>query len=110
MNIKLVYKSKSGFTKRYAEWIARETDCELIPLKRSNAASVSGCDIFIYGSRVHAGRVDGLSKARELFVRSGAKHMIVFATGGMPNSAVDTLEEMWRNNLTADEMKEIPHF
>ncbi len=42
------------------------------------------------------------------FVRSGAKHMIVFATGGMPNSAVDTLEEMWRNNLTADEMKEIP--
>lgn len=49
MNIKLVYKSKSGFTKRYAEWIARETDCELIPLKRSNAASVSGCDIFIYG-------------------------------------------------------------
>ena len=110
MNIKLVYKSKSGFTKRYAEWIARETDCELIPLKRSNAASVSGCDIFIYGSRVHAGRVDGLSKARELFVRSGAKHMIVFATGGMPNSAVDTLEEMWRNNLTADEMKEIPRF
>ena len=40
----------------------------------------------------------------------GAKPMIVFATGGMPNSAVDTLEEMWRNNLTADEMKEIPHF
>lgn len=110
MKIKLVYKSKSGFTKRYAQWIAQETDCELIPLKKANAAAVSGCDIFIYGSRMHAGRLDGLPKARELFARSGAKHMIVFATGGMPNSAVDTVEEMWRNNLTADEMKAIPHF
>lgn len=110
MKIKLVYKSKSGFTKRYAEWIAGETDCELIPLKRSHASAVSGCDIFIYGSRIHAGRLDGLSKARELFAASGAKHMLVFATGGMPGTAVATVEEMWRNNLTADEMKSVPHF
>lgn len=78
--------------------------------RRLKIASVSGCDIFIYGSRVHAGRLDGLAKARELFVKRGAKQMIVFATGGMPNSVIDIVEKMWQNNLTADEMKTIPHF
>ena len=110
MNIKLVYKSKSGFTKRYAQWIAGETGCVLLPLRGCGAASVEGCDVFIYGSRVHAGRLDGLDKARKLFAMSGAGHMILFATGGMPNTAADTIEEMWRNNLTADEIKTVPHF
>ena len=110
MNIKLVYKSKSGFTKRYAQWISQETGCELIPLKTCSAASVSGCDVFIYGSRMHAGRLDGLDKARKLFAASGAGQLLVFATGGMPNSAVDTIAEMWENNLSADERKAIPHF
>ncbi|MDO5147648.1 MAG: flavodoxin domain-containing protein [Eubacteriales bacterium] len=110
MKIKLVYKSKSGFTKQYAEWIAQETGCELIPEKAANISDVKGCDVLVYGSRMHAGRVDGLSQARKLFAGSGAKHFIVFATGGMPCSAVETVEEMWKNNLTAEELESIPHF
>lgn len=110
MKIKLVYKSKSGFTKRYAEWIAQETGCELIPMKAANTSIAGGCDVMVYGSRMHAGRVDGLPKARKLFARSGAQHFIVFATGGMPCSDADTVDEMWRNNLTGEEMTSIPHF
>ena len=110
MKIKLVYKSKSGFTERYAEWIAQETGCELIPIHAANTSAVKGCDVLIYGSRMHAGRLDGLPRARKLFEKSGAKRFVVFATGGMPCSAADTVEEMWRNNLTGEELATLPHF
>lgn len=110
MNTILVYKSVSGFTERYARYIAREVNCRMLPWKEADASAVSGCDILIYGSRLHASRLDGLGKARKLYAQSGARRFVVFATGGMPNSAADTIEEMWRGNLTPEEMEAVPHF
>ena len=31
-------------------------------------------------------------------------------TGATPNAAEDTINEFWRQNLTGDELKKIPHF
>ena len=30
MKIIVIYKSKTGFTKRYAEWIAEELKCDIV--------------------------------------------------------------------------------
>lgn len=110
MQITLVYKSKSGLTQRYAQWLAEETGCLLLPLQAAGASNVRGCDILIFGSRMYAGRLDGLAKARKLFAASGAKHKIVFATGAMPTSAVETIDAMWSANLTGEELAALPHF
>ncbi len=110
MKIVLVCKSCSGFTERYARWICQEAGCTLLPWKDASASALSGCDVLVFGSRLHAGSVDGLKKARRLFEKSGAGEFIVFATGAMPNTATDTIEEIWRRNLTAEELRAVPHF
>ncbi len=110
MKVILVYKSTSGFTERYAQWIAQATGCELLSWKDTRAAALSGCDVLVYGSRMHAGTLDGLAKAKQLYKESGVKQFIVFATGAMPNTAADTIEEMWRRNLTEEERLAVPHF
>lgn len=108
--ILVVYKSVTGFTKKYAEWIAQETKATLMDIKKAAKEPISGFDTIIFGGRMHAGTVDGLKEARQLFKQSGAAHFLIFATGAMPNEATDIIEEMWSKNLTPKELSKIPHF
>lgn len=106
----IVYKSVTGFTKEYAEMIAQEMDCLLIDLKNVTAQMMSEVDIVIFGSRMHAGMIDGLKKAKQLFAQSKASQFIVFATGAMPNEEKETIDEMWKNNFSSEELQNISHF
>lgn len=106
----IVYKSVTGFTKEYAEMIAQEMDCLLIDLKNVTTQMMSEVDIVVFGSRMHAGMVDGLKKAKQLFAQSKASQFIVFATGAMPNEEKETIDEMWKNNFSSEELQNIPHF
>ena len=36
--IGVIYKSKTGFTQKYAQWIAEETGCDLIPYEQREQA------------------------------------------------------------------------
>ena len=90
----IVYKSVTGFTKEYAQMIAQELDCSLIDFKNVTAQMMSEADIVIFGSRMHAGMIDGLKKAKQLFAQSKASQFIVFATGAMPNEEKDKIDEM----------------
>lgn len=108
--ILVVYKSVTGFTKQYAKWIAEELDCAVMELKEVTAKTMSEYNTVIFGGRFHAGSVDGLKKAKQLFRESTATKFVVFATGATPNTAAEMIEEAWRNNFASDELKRIPHF
>lgn len=108
--ILVVYKSVTGFTRKYAEMIAQEIDCTLMELKAATAEIMSGYDTVIYGGRLHAGTLEGLKDAKKLFQQSSASQFIVYATGAMPNTSAEIIEEMWKNNLSSEELSEIPHF
>lgn len=111
MKILVAYKSKTGFTKKYTEMIAKEIECTLMDFKSVTPELVSDYDVFVFGGGLHAGMVNGLKKAREVFNKSRAKKFIIFATGGTPNAAAgEVLEEMWKNNLSQEELENIPHF
>lgn len=106
----LIYKSSTGFTKRYAEMIADETGCDLIDHKAATAEMLSEYDTVIFGSRAHAGMIDGYKKIKKLFEESKARKFILFVTGATPNDAGDVIEAFWKQNLTDEELSEIPHF
>lgn len=106
----VVYKSSTGFTKKYAEWIAEELKCTLADYRTVTAEKLSGYEIVVFGSRAHAGMIDGYKKARELFQKSAAGKIILFVTGATPNAAEDMIRDFWSQNLTADELSQIPHF
>lgn len=106
----VVYKSSTGFTKKYGEWIAEELNCEILPLAQVNADLLSKYEIVVYGGPMHGGHIADMKKARELFDGSAAKKLIIYATGAMPNEGNETIQEMWRANFNPDELAEIPHF
>ena len=108
--ILVTYKSVTGFTKEYAEMIAEELDGKLMDFTGMSKETMSEFDTVIFGGRFHAGLVDGLKKAKELFATSKATKFIVFATGATPNAAKDMIDEAWNNNLTPAELESIPHF
>lgn len=109
-SILVTYKSVTGFTKQYAEMIAEELDCGIMDIKSVSGERMSEFDTIVFGGRFHAGSVDGLKKAKELFSGSKATKFIVFATGATPNDAEDVIKEAWEHNFTPAEMESIPHF
>ena len=99
MKALIIYKSKTGFTKWYAEFIAKEVDGNLMDFKEVTAEIMSGYDVVVYGGGLYAGMINGYKKAKEMFEKSSANRFILFATGGTPNEATKEIEEVWKNNL-----------
>jgi len=105
----ILYNSWTGFTQRYAELASKELGCPVCALKDA-PPDLSQYSAVVFGSRLHAGSLDGWKRARKLLARRGAKKLVVFATGAMPNEAEGQIQRMWEQNLTAEERKAVPHF
>lgn len=106
----VVYKSKTGFTKRYATWIANQLEWEMVSIEDFYNKSVEVYDCIIFGSRVHAGKVDGLKKVKALIRGNAKRKLIVFATGGTPIAVTDRINQIWEASFTSEELEQIPHF
>ncbi len=108
-NTIIIYKSSTGFTKKYAQMISDETGCPLVDFKNATAKTMSAYERVVFGSRAHAGRIDGYSKIKEMFHKSAARSLVLFVTGAMPAEAEDTIKAFWAQNLGSQQSK-IPHF
>jgi len=110
MKIIIVYNSKTGFTKIYADWIAEELSCKTLSYNDFSEVIIKEYDIVIFGSRIHVGKIEYLDKIKSCFDSKPDKELIVFATGGTPCAAEEVINKIWSNNLTESELKTIPHF
>ncbi len=111
----IIYLSKTGFTKKYAQWTAEESGADIIPFseaKKRRDKILTEYDSVVFGSRLIGGTINGLSKAKKLFY-TGKIPFAVFVTGATPIDAQDTaptLKKMWEQNFTPAELDSIPHF
>lgn len=106
MKIIVVYNSKTGFTKKYGEWIGQELGCKAVPI---NKADYSNCDLIIYGGWMMASKIAGLDKIKNNASVKGKK-LIVYATGMTGQNEEKAIEKIKNDNLTAMEQKEIPFY
>lgn len=102
----VVYKSKTGFTKRYSEWIAEELGCEAIALNSVNEQKLAEYDLVIYGGGFMGGMIGGANKIKKI----SHKNLIIFGTGATPNEATEMIDKAKEQNLTPEEMGKIPFF
>ena len=49
----VAYKSKSGYTKKYAQWIAQELNCDI--KENAELSDIINYDVIIYGGGMYAG-------------------------------------------------------
>lgn len=94
----VVYKSNTGFTAKYANWIAKELGCEAVEFKKVKTASLTQYDEVIYGGWIMANMVNGYNKIKNL----NLKKVVVFGVGMSVPS--DTVAQMMaeQNNISRE--------
>ena len=102
----VVYKTSTGFTKRYAEWIAQALGCEAVSIKQESAKKLKDYELVIYGGGSIGGSINGLAKIKKQYTGQ----MIVFQTGATPQEATEMIEASAARNFTEEERKRIPYF
>ncbi len=110
--ILIIYKSSTGFTKKYAGLLAEKLDCRAINFKNIRSVSLSSYDMLIFGTRAHAGSIDGLKRFRKILKQTGSRQLFraLFVTGAVPAAEKDAIQQLWQNNLTESERTYLPHF
>lgn len=79
--IAVIYKSKYGSTKKYAEWIANEIGADLIEVSRAHNDIVSKYDTIIYGGGLYEDRISGVSFITKNYEALKDKNIIVYSVG-----------------------------
>ncbi len=97
----VVYTSSTGFTKRYAQWIANELKCEAKTLKEISNKEVQEADTIVYGGWIMGNMIMGLEKLQKMY--SGK--LIVFAVG-----ASQVSEQITETIKKENHIEKIPFF
>jgi len=94
----VVYSSRTGFTKQYAEWLSSALECECKPLADVDAFELKDYPLVVYGGWVRNGEIDGLPEIRGM-IRG---KLMVFAVGALPKTRA-VRERLEANNELAPE-------
>ena len=105
----VLYRSKYGSTKSYAQWIADELSCEAIDAKGFDVNKLMDYDTIIYGGGLYAEVIAGVSLITKNIEKLSGKKLIVFTTGLTPTDCREyydgmVLEKNFKNG-TADKVK-----
>lgn len=103
----VAYKSKSGYTKTYAEWIAQELDCDI--KENAEISDIIGYDTIIYGGGMYAGGFNGIKLITKNLDKLSGKKIALFAVGSNPGREHE-MQPFWDKVLTAKQQKNIGHF
>ena len=80
-NIVVVYKSKYGSTKKYAQWIAEECQADLFDVLEVNPEKLKQYDTIVYGGAIYANGISGVSILTKNYEALKGKKIAVFTVG-----------------------------
>ena len=101
----IVYTSQTGFTKRYAEWMAEELGAELVTLeeaKKQNDRYFADYDAIIYGGWAMGGKIVNSEWFTQRIPSWKGKKLVLFCVGASPNE-IPEVEVALHNALTDEE-------
>lgn len=101
MKVLVTFQSKTGFTKKYAEWIAQEVNGELKEISEVRASEITNYDTVIHGGWIMGGMINGLDKIKSFC----PNRLIVFGVGFTAKEEVEMSKCIETNKL-----KDIPFF
>ena len=80
----ILYASKYGATKRYAEWLAEKTGFDCVETKKAKIEDVKQYDTILLGGGIYASGIAGLSFLKKNIAQLREKKVIVFCDGASP--------------------------
>lgn len=104
----VLYRSKYGATKTYAEWIASELDCEAIDAKNIKIDDILKYDTIIYGGGLYAETINGVILLTKNIEKLKDKKLIVYTTGITPLKYREYYDKLvLEKNFTPEMLKQI---
>ena len=108
MKTLIVYRSKYGAARQYAQWLQETLRCDCLENKDLDPARLAGYDTIVLAGGVYAGRVAGLDLVIKNPGAFAGKRLAVLATGMTPHHA-ELLPTLRSGNMTGP-LSEMPLF
>lgn len=101
----VIYNSQTGFTKRYAQWIAKASGADCFELSEAKKRNITDYDAIVYGSWACAGGISKLGWFKNNIEKWAEKKLIVFCVGGSPIDSPEIAPALNRNFNTSELQK-----
>ncbi len=97
----VIYKTKYGSTREYAQWIAQECGFPLCSVRQRLGRILADSDIVILGSPIRIGRVKIAPWMKRRWQMLRQKKLVVFSvSAALPDDP--SVHDAWRQSLTED--------
>ena len=107
-NTVVVYESRYGSTKKYAQWIAQDLGCTLIETKDATVEKLQTFDTIIYGGWLHAGSIKGFKVISKDIDKLKDKNIVVFSVGCSTGKREEDIKGVEKVNFKG--LQDIKHF
>ena len=105
----VIYNSQTGFTKRYAEWIAEATGADCLALSAAKKKNLTAYEAIIFGGWACAGSISKISWFKSNIDKWADKKLIAFCVGGSPIDNPE-IEPALKQNFTESELEKVNIF
>ncbi len=105
----VIYNSQTGFTKRYAEWIAEATGADCLELSDAKKKDLAAYEAIIFGGWACAGTINKISWFKANIDRWAGKKLIAFCVGASPIENPE-IEIALKQNFNESEQKKVKTF
>lgn len=109
MKTVVIYNSQTGFTKRYAEWIAEATGADCFALADAKKKNMDDYEAIVFGGWACAGGISKLSWFKGNIDKWNGKKLIAFCVGGSPIENPE-IDEALKKNFTDSEREKVSVF
>lgn len=109
MKTAVVYYSQTGFTRRYARWIAEAAGADCFTLSEAKKKNLAAYEAIVFGSWACAGGISKLSWFKGNIDKWAGKKLVVFCVGGSPIDSPE-IEQALRQNFTKSEWEKVNVF
>lgn len=109
MKTAVICHSQTGFTRRYAQWIAEALEADSLSLTQAKGTDLRPYETILFGSWACAGRISKLDWFKRCALQYPDKRLLVFCTGASPAESPE-IEPFLRQNFTDAERKRLPAF
>lgn len=90
----VIYKTKYGSAKTYAEWIGEELNCEVAEAKSVTIEQLEKYDTIIYGGGLYAEIINGVSLITKNIDKLRDKKVAIYTTGITPIDCRDYYDKI----------------
>lgn len=97
----ILYQSKYGATKKYADWLTESTGFDCMETKGATLAAVQPYETIVLMGGVYASGVAGLGFLKKQIASLKSKRILIFAVGASPYDE-NAIEQARAHNLKGD--------